>query len=111
MRLRQEWPGAGERLLFSWVGALPKPAEAHGLILEVNSHTFHGRVWASQVALVVKNLTANARDLRDAGLTPGWKDPLEEGMATQSSILAWRISWTEESDGLQSIGLQRIRHS
>ena len=36
----------------------------------------------------------------------GWEDPLEEGMATHSSILAWRISWTEEPDRLQSIGLQ-----
>ena len=40
-----------------------------------------------------------------------WEDPLEEGMATHSSILAWRTSWTEEElDGLQSIGLQRVRH-
>ena len=36
----------------------------------------------------------------------GWEDPLEEGMATHSSILAWRIPWTEEPGGLQSIGLQ-----
>ena len=40
----------------------------------------------------------------------GWEDPLEEGMATHSSILAWRISWTEKSGGLQPIGLQRVRH-
>ena len=38
------------------------------------------------------------------------EDPLEEGMATRSSLLAWRIPWTEEPGGLQSIGLQRIRH-
>ena len=37
--------------------------------------------------------------------------PLEAGMATHSSILAWRIPWTEEPDGLQSIELQRVRHS
>ena len=36
----------------------------------------------------------------------GWKDPLEEGMATRCSTLAWRIPWTEEPDGLQSMGLQ-----
>ena len=41
----------------------------------------------------------------------GWKDPLEEGMTTHSSILAWRISWTEESYGLHSIGLQRVGHN
>ena len=39
----------------------------------------------------------------------GWEDPLEEGMATQSSILDWRIPWTEEPGGLQSTGLQRVR--
>ena len=38
-------------------------------------------------------------------------DPLEEGMATHSSILAWRIPWTEEPGGLQSIGSQRVRHA
>ena len=37
----------------------------------------------------------------------GWEDPLEEGMAIHSSILAWEISWTEELGGLPSIGLQR----
>ena len=40
----------------------------------------------------------------------GREDPLEEGMATHSSILVWRISWTEEPGGLQSIGSQRVRH-
>ena len=38
----------------------------------------------------------------------GWEDPLEEGMATHSSILAWRIPWTEEPDGLQSTGCQEL---
>ena len=36
----------------------------------------------------------------------GWEDPLKEGMATHSSILAWRIPWTQEPGGLQSMGLQ-----
>ena len=40
----------------------------------------------------------------------GWKDPLEEEMAIHSSILAWRIPWTEELGGLQSMGSQRVRH-
>ena len=39
----------------------------------------------------------------------GWEDPLEEGMATHSSVLAWRIPWTEEPGGLQSMGSQRVR--
>ena len=40
----------------------------------------------------------------------GWEDPLEKGTATHSSILAWRIPWTEEPGGLQSMGSQRVRH-
>ena len=40
----------------------------------------------------------------------GWEDPLEKEMATHSSILAWRIPWTEESGGLQSMGSQRVGH-
>ena len=39
----------------------------------------------------------------------GWEDPLEEGMATYSSILSWRIPWTEKPGGLQSTGPQRVR--
>ena len=41
----------------------------------------------------------------------GQKDPLEKGMTTHTSILAWRISWTEEPRGPQSMGLQRARHN
>ena len=40
-----------------------------------------------------------------------WEDPLEKGMANQSSILAWRIPWTEEPGGLQSIELHRVGHN
>ena len=46
----------------------------------------------------------------DLGSSPGLKDPLEEGMVTHSSILAWIIPWTEEPGGLQSVGLPRVRH-
>ena len=53
-----------------------------------------------------KESACNAGDL---GLIPG-EDPLEQGMATLSSILAWRIPWTEEPGGLQSMGLQRVEH-
>ena len=61
----------------------------------------------SQVVLVVKNLLANAGDIRDTGSSLGWVDPLEEGMATHSSILAWRSPWTEEPGRLQCMGSQR----
>ena len=52
----------------------------------------------SWVAIVVKSSPANAGDVRNVGR----EDPLEKGMATYSSILAWRIPWTEEPGGLQS---------
>ena len=41
----------------------------------------------------------------------GWEDPLEEDMVTNSSILAWRIPWTEEPGGLQSFGSQKVGHN
>ena len=44
------------------------------------------------------------------GLIPGWEGPLEEDMATPSSILAGEIPWTEEPDGLQSMGSQTVGH-
>ena len=46
----------------------------------------------------------------DPGLMPGQVDPLEKGMATHFSILPWRIPGTEETGGLQSMGLQRLTH-
>ena len=49
---------------------------------------------------VVKNLPATAGDIRDAGSIPGSGKSPEEGMATYSSVLAWEIPWTEESDRL-----------
>ena len=62
---------------------------------------------------VVKNLSANAGDTRDASLIPksGRFDPLEYKMATNSSSLAWKIPWIEESGGLQSMGSQRVGHN
>ena len=60
---------------------------------------------------MVKNQAANAGDIRDMGLIPGLGRSLEESMATHYSILAWRIPWTEESRGLQTIGLQRVKHN
>ena len=64
-------------------------------------------IWASKVALPVKNPPANTGHPRNAGSILGSGYPMEESMATQSSILAWRIPWTEEPGRLQSIGSQR----
>ena len=66
---------------------------------------------ASQVVLVEKNLPVSGRDTGDSGSIPGWEDPLQKEMATDSNILAWRISWTEEPGRLQSTGSPRVRHN
>ena len=65
------------------------------------------------VALVIMNLPASAGDAgdtRDVVQSLGQEDLLEEEMATHSSILAWKIPWTEEPGGLQSMGSHRVRH-
>ena len=65
-------------------------------------------VGASQVAQTVKNLPAIwETQVR----SPVWEDPLQKGMATYRSILAWRIPRTEESGRLQSMRSQRVRHN
>ena len=56
-----------------------------------------------------KNLPANVGNIRDPWVwSLGWEDPMNEGMATHSSILAWRIPWIEEPGGIRSIGSQRV---
>ena len=56
-----------------------------------------------------KESTYNEGDMEMEFQSLGWKDPLEQGMATCSGILAWKTPWTEESGGPQSIALQRVR--
>ena len=65
----------------------------------------------SQVALRIKKPPAYAGDIRNTGLIPVSENPLEESMATGSSILAWRIPWIEEPGGLQSMEWQRVGHN
>ena len=65
---------------------------------------------AFQVVLVVKNLLVNAGDLRDVSSSLAGEDPLEEGMAIHSSILAWSIRLTEAPGRLQYIGFHRVEH-
>ena len=62
---------------------------------------------APLVAQMVKNPPAVQRTLVRS---LGWKDPLEKGMATHSSILAWENPWTEEPGGLQPMGSHRVGH-
>ena len=65
-------------------------------------------IWTSLVAQMVKNLPA-VQETQVQSL--GQEDPLEEGMATHSSVLAWRIPRTEEASSLQSMGLKRAGHN
>ena len=60
---------------------------------------------------VVKNLPAIQEPQEMLVQSPGGEDPLEEGMATHSSMLAWRTPWAEEPGGLQSIEAQRVGHN
>ena len=69
--------------------------------------TFYDSTGASQVALVVKNCLPMQETQKMLVQSLGQEDPLEEGMITHSSILSWRIPWTEETAGLWSIGSQR----
>ena len=75
----------------------------------------------ARTSLAVQWLRLRAPNARGQGLTSGqrtrtqvrflgWKNPLEEGMSTQFSTLAWEIPWTEEPGGLQSMGWQRVGH-
>ena len=76
-----------------------------------NMKGFGDQSWgASQVVLLVKNPPANTGDVREVGMIPRLGRSLKKKMATYSSILAWRIPWTERLGELQSTGLHRVRH-
>ena len=61
--------------------------------------------------LVVKHLPANAGDARGMVQSLDWEEPLEEGMTTHFSILAWRIPWTKEPGGLQPMEWQKVKQN
>ena len=65
---------------------------------------------ASQAALMVKDPPASAGDTRASGSIPGWRRSPGGWNGTHSSIPAWKIPWTKEPGGLQSMGSQRVRH-
>ena len=68
----------------------------------------HVLTQASQVVLLAKNLPAKAGDAGDVSSIPGLGRSLEEEMTAHSSILTWRVPWTEEPGRLQSMGLQEL---
>ena len=76
-------------------------------MFQLNNFIATDLYWASLMAQMVKNPPV----MQETWVQSlGWEDPLGEGMATHSSILAWRIPWIEEPGGLQLIGLQRAEH-
>ena len=78
------------------------------LYYDTGSVTSFNNSWASLVAQMVKNPSAMWETWVQSLV---WENPLEEGMAAHSSVLAWRTPWTEEPGELQSIGLQRVGHN
>ena len=78
------------------------------LLLAISIFSF---IKASLVAQMVKNLLAMQKKQENWVRSLGQEDPVEKGMATYSSISAWRIPRTEEPGRLQSMGLQRVRHN
>ena len=65
---------------------------------------------SKETSLVAQMVKASAYNVGDPVSILGWEDPLEKEMATHSSILAWKIPWTEEPGRLQSMGSQRVGH-
>ena len=71
--------------------------------------TSYLHVISEMASLVAQMVKASAYNEGDLGSIPGWGRSLEKEMATHSSILAWKIPWTEEPDKLQSMGSQRVK--
>ena len=108
--------------LVIFISSLPRPHHSVGcccqwsvqlthsnfFLSHMNEKNIHQHVfWASLVAQMFMNPPV-MQETRVRSL--GWEDPLEKRVAAHSSTLAWRIPWTEEPRGLQSMGLQRVRH-
>ena len=91
----------------AWWAAVYGVAQSRTQLKRLSSSSRSLFQGASQMVLVVNNLAANTKYKRCRFNPWVGEDPLEENMATHSSVLAWRIPWTEEPGGLHSIGLQR----
>ena len=91
-----------------WSGVpLPSPDSSYGELY--NYFIIYHNVIITGLPLVAQTVK-NLPSLQETWVRSlNWEDPLEKGMATHSSILAWRIPWTEKPGGLQSMGLQRVR--
>ena len=103
-------PQPGSLSLYQNLGKSP-PQTVNPLI-DGKSLSFEGEVDLRQPKVIWASLVPQLPAVQETWVRSlGWEDPLEKEMAIHSSILAWKISWTEESGGLQSMGSQRVRHN
>ena len=87
-----------------------KNEKIQNVMIFLNCNIIYIILWGFPSGSEGKNLPAMQEPQEMQIQSLGWEDHLEEDMATHSSVLAWRIPWTEEPGGLQSIGFQRVRH-
>ena len=78
-------------------------------LTDIPRHNIKPNTWAPQASLVAQKVKSPPAMQETHVQSLGWEDPLEEGMAVHSSVLAWRIPWTEEPGWLQYMGLQRVQ--
>ena len=82
----------------------------HGAVDGISSFFLMAESYPNESTPLVAQIVKNLPSVQETWVRSlGWEDPLEKGMATHSSILPWRIPWTEEPGGLQSVGSQRVR--
>ena len=113
--MKKEFPSSNENLVQLsllvaqvWLWKFFPPAILSNLTVGTEkAHNWNYPRWASLMAQRVKRLPA-MQETQVQSL--GWEDPLEKEMVTHSSILAWKIPWTEEPGRLQSMGSQRVGH-
>ena len=102
--------------LFTW-GGQSIGASASASVLPMNIQGWFPLGLTGWISLLSKGgasgkeLTCQTGDLRDMGFIPRWERSPEEEMAAHSNILAWKVPWTEEPGGLQSMGLQKVGHN
>ena len=117
-RASQESPGQGQLSLFQWQWAYQRPSfsDTHGQNL-IQEDTTRYLLWNNNPTMAVLGFSGDSAVKNPPAMLETQvqslhqEDPLIEGMAPHSTILAWRIPWMEEPGGLRSTGLQRVGHN
>ena len=95
--------------VYTWLG--PMCASEHMCTCSVHTYTSDRHIFCSWEASLVAEMVKNLPPMQETGVQSlGWEEPLEKEMAIHSSILAWRIPWTEEPGRLQSMRSKRLGH-